>query len=190
MIAAAAIGSVFYRRGLSVRFWVLAAACSIAPDADVIGVALGVPFQSLLVHRGLSHSLVFAAALAAVVVLVFFARMRMGVSPARLWLYFFLATASHGVLDALTNGGPGIAFFAPFDNARYFLPWRPVVVSPIGIRPFFSEWGLRVIESELLWIWLPSLISAGLVVIVRGRINRGRSGDTASSRVKPRCVRH
>jgi inner membrane protein len=164
-IAAAAIGSAFSRRGLPVRFWVLGAACSIVPDADVIGVALGVPFRSVLGHRGLTHSLVFAAVLAAVVVLAFFARMRAEVSPARLWLYFFLATASHGVLDALTNGGPGIAFFAPFDNARYFLPWRPVVVSPIGIRPFFSEWGLRVIESELIWIWLPSLIFAGLAIL-------------------------
>ncbi|HMH49841.1 MAG TPA: metal-dependent hydrolase [Candidatus Acidoferrum sp.] len=171
-IAAAAIGSAFYRRRLPARFWVLGAACSIVPDADVIGVVLGVPFRSVLGHRGLTHSLVFAAVLAAVVVLVFFARMHAEVSPARLWLYFFLATASHGVLDALTNGGPGIAFFAPFDNDRYFLPWRPVVVSPIGIRPFFSEWGLRVIESELAWIWLPSLICAGLVVVVRRRRDR------------------
>jgi len=166
-IAAAAIGSAFYRRGLPARFWVLGAACAIVPDADVIGVALGVPFRSLFGHRGLSHSLVFAAVLAAVVVPVFFARMGTEASPARLWLYFFLATASHGVLDALTNGGPGIAFFAPFDNARYFLPWRPVVVSPIGIRPFFSEWGLRVIESELRWVWLPSLVFASLAVTVR-----------------------
>ena len=169
-VTAAAIGSAFYRRGLSARFWVLGAACAIAPDADVIGVVLGVPFRSLLGHRGLSHSLVFAAVLAAIVVPVFFARMRAEVSPARLWLYFFLATASHGVLDALTNGGPGIAFFAPFDNDRYFLPWRPVVVSPIGIRPFFSAWGLRVIESELLWIWLPCLIFIAVVGIARRRI--------------------
>jgi len=57
-----------------------------------------------------------------------------------------------------------------FDNDRYFLPWRPVVVSPIGIRPFFSEWGLRVIESELLWIWLPCLIFIAVVGIARRRI--------------------
>jgi inner membrane protein len=162
---AGAIGTAFYRPGWPARFWVLGAACSIVPDADVIGVALGVPFRSVLGHRGLTHSLVFAAALAVVVVLVFFARMRAQVSTARLWLYLFLATASHGVLDALTNGGPGIAFFAPFDNDRYFLPWRPVVVSPIGIRPFFSEWGLRVLESELIWIWLPSLVFAGLALL-------------------------
>lgn len=166
---AGALGAAFYRRGWPARVWVLGAACSILPDADVIGVPLGVPFASVLGHRGLSHSLLFAAAVAAAVVAVFFRRVPAGTSPARLWVYFFLATASHGVLDALTNGGPGVAFFAPLDNARYFFPVRPIVVSPLGIRPFFSEWGLRVIESELLWIWLPALVFAAVAVIVRRR---------------------
>jgi len=170
-VAAAAIGTVFSRRGWPVRCWVLGAACSILPDVDVIGVPLGIPFGSVWGHRGLSHSLFFAAALAAVVVALGFRHVLESMSRARLWLYFFLATASHGVLDALTNGGPGIAFFAPLDNARYFFPVRPLVVSPLGIRPFFSEWGLRVIESELVWIWLPALIFAALVVIVRRRVS-------------------
>ena len=161
-VAAGAIGAAFYRPGWPARAWVLGVACAIAPDADVIGVALGVPFGSLLGYRGLSHSLLFAAVLAAVVVPVFFAATRTDVSRSRLWLYFFLATASHGVLDALTNGGPGIAFFAPFDNTRSFFPFRPVLASPLGLRPFFSERGLRVLESELVWIWLPSAIFAGL----------------------------
>jgi inner membrane protein len=169
-VSAAAIGAMFSHRGWPVRLWVLGAACAVAPDADVVGVPLGIPFGSALGHRGLSHSLLFAAVLA-VVVARWCGRLPENVSRPRLWLYLFLATASHGVLDALTNGGPGIAFFAPLDNTRYFFPLRPIVVSPIGIRPFFSEWGLRVIESELLWIWLPSLIFAGLVVFVRRRIN-------------------
>jgi inner membrane protein len=166
-IAAGALGAAFYRPGWPARFWVLGAACAIAPDVDVVGVQAGIPFGSPLGHRGLSHSLLFAAALAAVVVALCFRRMPEPVSRARLWLYFFLAGASHGVLDALTNGGPGIAFFVPLDTARYFFPVRPVLVSPIGIRPFFSEWGLRVLESELRWIWLPSLAFVGLALIVR-----------------------
>src|SRR5262249_5151478 len=138
---------------------------AIAPDADVIGVALGVPFRSLLGHRGLSHSLAFAAALAAVVVAAGFRHSDL--SRPRLWLYFFLAAASHGVLYALSNVGPGTACLAPFDNDRYFFPWRPIVVSPIGIRPFFSAWGLRVLESEFVWIWIPCLVFAGLILVAR-----------------------
>jgi len=62
------------------------------------------------------------------------------------------------VLDAMTNGGLGIAFFWPFDQGRYFLPFRPLVVPPIGIHSFFSEWGVRVLMSELLWIFIPGLV--------------------------------
>jgi inner membrane protein len=74
-----------------------------------------------------------------------------------LFLYFFLCTASHGVLDAMTDGGLGVAFFSPFDTTRYFFSARPVLVSPIGISEFFSEYGARVLANEAVWIWLPSL---------------------------------
>ena len=78
-------------------------------------------------------------------------------------VYFFAVTASHPILDAMTNGGLGVAFFAPFDNSRYFLPWRPIEVSPIGVRAFFTLRGLTVLQSEFIWIWIPSL--TGMVVI-------------------------
>ena len=58
----------------------------------------------------------------------------------------------------------GVAFFSPFDQTRYFFPLRPVAVSPIGIREFFSQHGLVVMTSELTWIWLPA---AALVVGLR-----------------------
>ena len=73
-------------------------------------------------------------------------------------LYFFLSAASHGLLDALTDGGLGVAFFSPFDRTRYFFPVRPIAVSPIGIREFFSEQGLVVMTSELTWVWLPVVV--------------------------------
>ena len=79
-------------------------------------------------------------------------------SVARLWVFFFLATASHGVLDAMTDGGLGVAFFAPLSDTRYFFPWRPIVVSPIGVAEFFGPRGLRVLWSELGWVWLPSAV--------------------------------
>jgi inner membrane protein len=75
----------------------------------------------------------------------------------QLFWWFAAVTASHGMLDAMTNGGRGIAFFAPFSNHRYFFPWRPIQVSPIGAG-FFSARGLSVLVSEARWIWLPSVI--------------------------------
>lgn len=57
--------------------------------------------------------------------------------------------------------------FSPFDTARYFLPFRPVEVSPINIARFLQGRGLRVMASELLWIWLPALVVAGGAEAVR-----------------------
>jgi inner membrane protein len=110
----------------------------------------------MLGHRGLTHSILFAAFLGALMTFLL-AEHNMR-SRLFIFIFLFLSTLSHAILDAMTNGGLGVAFFAPFQNERYFLPWRPIQVSPIGLAGFFSEWGLRVIKTELQWVWLPSAI--------------------------------
>lgn len=135
----------------------IGAACTVAPDLDVIGLRLGDPFG----HRGFTHSLAFAALLAAGVTVALARRWRVRDSFVA-WCYLFLCTASHGVLDALTNGGLGIAFFWPFDDSRWFLPWRPIAVSPLGASGFLAK-GIAVLASELCWVVLPAaaLLAAG-----------------------------
>ena len=96
-----------------------------------------------------------------------------------LFLWFTAVTASHGLLDALTNGGRGIAFFAPFSDHRYFFPWRPIQVSPIGVG-FFSPRGLRVLASEAQWIWLPSAIIAVSARLIRRRSSPPSPNASAS----------
>jgi inner membrane protein len=138
----------------------LSMALAAAPDLDILAFPLGIPYGSFFGHRGFFHSL-FCALLTGLVVALLS-------SPAfalpwwQLWGYFFLVTASHGILDGFTNGGLGIAFFSPFDTRRYFFPWQPIEVSPIGMA-FFSRWGLRVLRSELLWVWLPLACIVGTV---------------------------
>ncbi|HEV3469810.1 MAG TPA: metal-dependent hydrolase [Pyrinomonadaceae bacterium] len=148
------------------RFWVLAAACAVLPDADVAAFFFGVPYGATFGHRGFTHSLAFALVVGCAVVVLFFRGER---RRGPLAAFFALATASHGLLDALTNGGLGVAFFSPFSNRRYFFPFRPVQVSPIGVESFFSQWGLAVIKSELVWVWLPCALLAGAVIIWRGK---------------------
>ena len=165
---ATALGSAYAQHRMPWYFWVLSIACSILPDADVIGFALGLPYNSLWGHRGLSHSLCFAFILSLCVVSLAFRERVVFSWP---WwshvLYFFVVTASHGVLDAMTDGGRGIAFFAPFDTTRYFFPWRPVRVSPISIRAFFSTWGLQILETELVFIWLPTTVLCAAAYVFR-----------------------
>jgi inner membrane protein len=156
------------------RFWILSALCSILPDADVLGFPLGIRYEDMLGHRGLSHSLAFALVLAWIVAFLAFPRPPKGSTRFLLFSYFFIMTASHGALDAMTDGGLGIAFFAPFDNTRYFFPFRPIEVSPIGLS-FFSARGLVVIWSELLWVCIPATIIAGAILFYR-RLRRPHAG--------------
>lgn len=140
-------------------FWVAAGLCAALPDIDSIGYRLGVPYDSLWGHRGLTHSLLAAAIVAAIgTLLAQLARPARRPAAARLALLLFLATASHGVLDAMTTGGLGVAFFSPWDLKRYFFGIRPIKVSPIGIKAFFGGRGLRVLASEVLWVGLPCLV--------------------------------
>jgi inner membrane protein len=154
------------------RFWLWSAVCAMLPDADVIGFGFGIRYGDVLGHRGFTHSLLFAALAGGIVARVVDASPRAPRERRRtrrvLTIYFALVIASHGVLDALTNGGLGIAFFSPFDTTRYFFPWRPIAVSPIGAR-FFSERGLNVLLSELQWIWVPSILVAAAAWLWRSR---------------------
>jgi len=167
---AAAITFVARPLGNPRRFYAAAAFCAVAPDLDVIGFQFGIDYGHVLGHRGLSHSLVAAAALGTLFTWALFrGDAWTSAQRTRALVVFALCTASHGALDALTNGGMGIAFFAPLENSRYFLPWRPIQVSPIGIAAFFSEWGLAVLRSELVVVWLPCAAACGLVALLRRR---------------------
>jgi inner membrane protein len=166
-IAALALAAPLAARSTPRRLFVLGALGAVLPDADVIGFRFGIRYEDMLGHRGLSHSLAFAAAFALVATWLAFGAPAHRDRRLRYAVYLFVATASHALLDATTTGGLGVALFAPFDNSRFFFPFRPILVSPIGIRRFFTERGAAVIASELIWVWLPALLFVIMVWIVR-----------------------
>jgi inner membrane protein len=167
LVVALGIGTCFYQPGIPKRLWIAGAACSVIPDLDVLGFRFGIQYGDFWGHRGFTHSLVFAATIASVVMIVFFRRGLRGIGRFPLIAYLFLATASHGVLDAMTNGGLGVAFFSPFYNGRSFLPWRPIRVSPIALGRFFTPRGYLILQNEFLWIWLPAGLFAVAVLMLR-----------------------
>lgn len=69
-----------------------------------------------------------------------------------------LVLASHAILDNLTDGGLGCALLWPFSDERFFAPWRPLPVAPLG-RAFLSAGGLRVVAVELV-LFAPLLLYA------------------------------
>jgi inner membrane protein len=165
-IVASAIGSVPPRCVMTWRLLILGVACSVLPDLDAIGFRNGVAYASFWGHRGLTHSLFFALLLSALLTAVFFIRKPPAIASVS-FLYLFMCTASHGVLDAMTNGGLGVAFFSPFITTRYFFPFRPIVVSPISISRFFEGRGVEVLASEFKWLWLPSFALMSLSYMLR-----------------------
>jgi inner membrane protein len=141
------------RTGFAPGAWTaLLVGLSLLPDADVVAFALGIPYAAPFGHRGASHSLVFAALVggACAAVAAAHGRPRMAVG-----LVATLVVASHGLLDTMTDGGLGVALLWPFSNERFFAPWRPIPVAPIGAR-LFSARGLDVILTELA-LFLPVL---------------------------------
>lgn len=166
-VAALGIGACFYKPDVPNRVWIAGAICSVLPDLDVVGFRFGIRYGDFWGHRGFTHSIFFAAVLAGLTLVLAFSRGVPGLNRFALWCFLFLATASHGFLDAMTDGGLGVAFFAPFDNQRYFLPFTPIRVSPIGVGRFFTPRGLAVLRSELLWIWLPAALLIAAVWLFR-----------------------
>ncbi len=152
------------RRRLALTLAVLA----VLPDLDVVAFRLGIPYGHPLGHRGLSHSLLFALALGAVTVPILFSKIP---RFSRDWWTLFalcsIATASHGILDAMTHGGLGVGFLLPFSDVRFFLPWRPLAVSPIGLQAFFSGPVLAILMNEVLWIWCPLMAGIALLRLRR-----------------------
>jgi inner membrane protein len=160
-------------RAVPGRLALIACAASVLPDIDALGYWAGIPYDAPLGHRGLTHSLFFAL-LVAVLCAAFAARLAL--PAAAVFGVVFLSAVSHGVLDAMTTGGMGVAFFSPFSNARYFLPWRVIRVSPIGISGFFSERGVAVLRSELAWVWAPCASIAALGLLIRRVTTRSTAG--------------
>jgi inner membrane protein len=137
---------------------VLAVISSVLPDADVLAFSFGIPYEHMFGHRGFTHSIVFALLWSLLLTFVF--------SKTKKIVFFsvlFLATLSHGILDAMTSGGKGVGFLIPFSSERYFFSFRGIKVSPIGIEKFFSEWGIKVLLSELIYIFIPCFLILGVL---------------------------
>jgi len=100
---ALALGKGVQNKELSWRELVLGALCSVVPDLDVIGFYVGIQYGDVwdIVVDALGRvcGVVSRDSCGCVV------SRQAGASNDGLFLYFFFCTASHGVLDAMTNGG-------------------------------------------------------------------------------------
>ena len=166
-LAGAAVGAFYQDPRHRPRVMALAAVCAVAPDLDLIGWPLGISPLTLLGHRGLSHSLVFAVVLGGIAALA----LRPPVTTRErvvAAVILMVATATHSLIDALTTYAPtGPAFWAPFSNQRYRFPWTPLS----GAGGLHTDFG-----REALYVCLPALM-----VIVAIEWWRRRTGETIAA---------
>lgn len=163
-IAGAAVGAFYQGPRQRRRVITLAAVCAVAPDLDLVGWPLGISPLTLLGHRGLSHSLLFAALLG----LLAATALRSPVTSRERTtaaIVLMLATATHAVIDALTTYAPtGPAFWAPFSNQRYRFSWMPLT----GVGGVHTDFG-----REALYVCLPALLVIGVIEWWRRRARPG-----------------
>jgi inner membrane protein len=165
-----ALGAGLGRDAVPGRLLAAGAAACVLPDLDVIGLRLGIPYASAFGHRGASHSLLVAAGLA---LLAAWRHRDLHAQPATAFGFVLAAAASHGLLDALTSGGLGVALLWPLSPERLFAPVRPIRVAPLTLRALAAR-GPAVLASELRWIWIPATLLA-LGLRAGGAVQRARA---------------
>ncbi|HVL58372.1 MAG TPA: metal-dependent hydrolase [Burkholderiaceae bacterium] len=157
-----ALGAGLGRRVVPRRLLVAAVAAAMIPDLDVIGWYFGVGWGSILSHRGFTHSIGFSLLLAA---LACVAAPWLHSGRALAAAFVGISALSHPLLDMATTGGYGVALWWPLSEQRVAAPpgWRVIEISPISIERFLSARGLRVLQSELAWVWLPAAALAASI---------------------------
>lgn len=158
-ICAGALATAGPRSVSRIRLGLVLGTLAVIPDLDVIGFHFGIAYGDSLGHRGFTHSIVFALLLAGLGVKLAHPKI---VVFDRVWWHLaglmFLAIVSHGVLDAFTDAGLGVGFLIPFDDTRYFAPWRPLATSPLSVAAFLDGPALRILANEFVWVLGPLFI--------------------------------
>ncbi len=95
----------------------IGALAGMAPDLDMFIRSAEDPLLFLEFHRQFTHSLIFIPVGAFLCSLVFYPFFRKKLSFAQIYLFSFLAYATHGMLDACTSYGTQL--FWPFSNDEW-----------------------------------------------------------------------
>ncbi len=114
----ACVGEILLFKRLGKKVLILGAVAQNLPDLDVLASLWTSPAENLLVHRGITHSLFFGIAAAAL--LSFGIRKvwrSISISFVSLFLFLCLQFWLHDLLDAFTAYGTGL--LEPFGHQRY-----------------------------------------------------------------------
>lgn len=127
----ACIGEVALSKQIGKRALIWGAVAQSLPDIDVVAALSLNPIENLLVHRGLTHSLLFGVAAAMLLCLMVRRKPRLQAISFTTWFLFFcLQMWLHDLLDTCNAYGTGL--FEPFSHQRFSINLLFVA------DPFFS----------------------------------------------------
>ena len=108
----AAAGKIYAAKKMDAKFLFCSMLAAALPDIDAFTFFFETNYMGPFSHRMLFHSLLFALALSFVI--TWFAFKDVGRFKAKwwaLWAFFFVVATSHGILDAVMEGGVyGVGF--------------------------------------------------------------------------------
>lgn len=129
----AAIGEAVLGKKIGNKGMLLGAAVATLPDLDVIFLPLFDQVQRISIHRGYSHSILGVLLLSLVLTWLFSKWKKLGdVSRQRWFVFAFLATFTHILLDAFTTFGTQL--FLPFTDYRVAFD-SITIIDPIYTLP-------------------------------------------------------
>lgn len=145
---------------------VAAIALAVAPDLDFLpGLALGAPGAF---HRGVTHTVLAAAVVAAVVALA--ARLaRTRRRPWRVGLFAAAAYGSHLVIDLCSAdvvAPHGARFLWPLSDAYYLAPvtpFREIIIDSTGRLPFLTS--LLTPAARAVWAGEVALLALAVALV-------------------------
>jgi membrane-bound metal-dependent hydrolase YbcI (DUF457 family) len=150
--------SIILRKRPKPAIALMGALVAAAPDLDVIFRVIGEQ-KPIWAHRGITHSLGFAAIIAALFAFYQYLFIKNRTQILRSLVLVFALLASHGCIDAFTNKGPRVLLFFPFSFEPIRAPeaYRIIPVSLIPFERSASDEGERniILADNSLTTWLP-----------------------------------
>ena len=174
----ACIGEAFFEKGFGKKAMIWGALAQSIPDIDFIAsLWLNTP-ESLLAHRGFTHSILFALLIIPVFALTAEKIHRPHNIAFTTWLLFFgTEVFTHLFIDGYNNYGVG--WFEPFSHIRYSFNAIYVADPFFSIAPGIAIFMLVILNSyspkrKFWWkfgVWLP-LLYLGYCTLNKININR------------------
>ncbi len=170
----------------------IGALAGMAPDLDIFINSPKDPLLFLEYHRQFTHALVFIPFGALLCALVFYPFAKSRLSFSQVYLFAFLAYATHGLLDACTSYGTQL--FWPFSNER--VAWNivsiidPLFTLPVLVLVLLGVFKRRAVFARAAFVYALIFLSLGVIQKQRaetavGELAEQRGHEPVRVQVKP-----